>query len=808
MRALIDDVRYTLKSLARSVRLVVVATGSLALGLGANIAIFSVVYAVLLYPLPYREPERLALIWESNPEKGVPVAPVSPANFADFRQQTGAFESMACYERANLALTGAGEPEQLRGLRVSRGFLATLGAAPALGRDFLPEETEPGREDAAIVSYGLWERSFGRDPKLLGRALTLNGRPHTVVGVMPRGFAFPDRGVEIWLPLGFGAKEWQQRGYRRLGGVGRLRRGLDQERAAAEMNFVAQRLEQQYPVSNRGWRVRLLPVREQPGLEEVRPALVVLLATVGLVLLIGCANIASLLLARHAARDKELAIRAALGAGRGRILQQLLLESVVLALLGGVLGLALHPWLARVLLSIGPKGFVLPDRVELSAAVAAFGLGATLLAALLSGLAPAFQASRTNLVESLKEGGRSAATGALRRRARSCLVVGEVAVALVLLAGAGVMLRSFLRLWGANPGYRRDHVLTVRLGLQPSRYGEAGQKAAFQRALLERVRALPGVEAAAVTNHLPTVSDFARAFTIGGRPAPPPGEWPVARYRAVSPEYFRAMGIPVLHGRAFSVQDHGEAPGVALINQTLARQHWPGQDPVGQRINLEKPDWQHAWRMVVGVVGDVRHRGLDAEVQPEVYVPYEQAPEASMTLVMRTALEPSALSAAARAAVRAVDPDQPVGEVRTLEQVVAESESVGSRRTVLLLLAAFAALAVLLAAMGVYGVISYSVAQRTQEIGVRMALGASSADLVRMVVRQALALALAGIALGAAGAAALSRYLTTLVYGVKPADPGTFAAVALLLMAVAIAASYLPARAATRVSPMTALRGA
>lgn len=808
MRTLLEDAHYSLRTLARSVRLMIVATGSLALGLGANIAIFSVVYAVLLYPLPYREPERLALIWESNPGKGIPVAPVSPANFADFRQQAGAFENMACYERTTLTLTGAGEPEQLRGLRVCREFLTTLGTAPAMGRDFLPEETAPGREDAVLVSHGSWERRFGRDPKLLGRTLAINGRPRTVVGVMPRGFAFPDRGVEIWLPLGFGVKELQQRGYRRLGVIVRLKRGFELERAAAELNYVAERLQQQYPVSNRGWRVRLLPVREQPGVEEVRPALVILLATVGLVLLIGCANIASLLLARNAARDKELAIRAALGAGRGRILQQLLLESVLLALAGGALGLALQPWLTHLFLSLGPKGFILPDRVELSAAVVGFGLGATLLTALLSGLVPAVQASRANLVECLKEGGRSAAAGAMRRRARSCLVIGEVAVALVLLAGAGVMLRSFLRLWAADPGYRRDHVLTLSLVLQPSRYGEARQQIAFQRALLERVRALPGVEAAAVTNHLPTVSDFARAFTIGGRPVPPPGEWPVARFRAVSPEYFRVMGIPVLHGRGLSAQDHGEAPGVALVNQTLARQHWPGQEPAGQRINLERPEREYAWRTVVGVVGDVRHRGPDAEVQPEVYVPYEQIPEPAFTLVMRTAQEPSALAAAARAAVLAVDPDQPVGEVRTLEQVVADSEAVGSRRTVLLLLACFAVLAVLLAAMGVYGVISYSVAQRTQELGVRMALGASSADLVRMVMRQALALALAGIALGIAGAVALSRFLTTLVYGVKPADPGTFVAVALLVTGVALAASYLPARAATRVSPMTALRGA
>lgn len=523
-------------------------------------------------------------------------------------------------------------------------------------------------------------------------------------------------------------------------------------------------------------------------------------------LLIGCANIASLLVARNAVRNKELAIRVALGAGRGRLVRQLLLESLLLALAGGAVGLALHSWLARLLLALGPKGFVLPEKLDLDAAVAAFGMGAVLLTALLCGLVPALQASRTNVVASLKEGGRSGGTGAARQRARSCLVVAEVAVALVLLVGAGAMLRSFLRLQAVDPGFRAHHVLTVRLGLLPSRYGEAQQQTAFQRALLERVRALPGVEAAAVTNHLPTVSDFARAFTIGGRPVPPPGEWPVARFRAVTPEYFRAMGIPVLRGRAFSELDSEEAPGVALINQTLARQHWPAQDPLGQRINLEKPDRLHAWRTVVGVVGDVRHRGLDAKVQPEVYVPYYQMPEASTAMVVRTLAEPATLALAARAAVRAVDPDQPVGEVRALEQVVADSESVGSRRTVLLLLGAFAALAVALAAVGVYGVISYSVARRTQEIGVRMALGAQSSDLVRMVVRQALILALAGLALGVVAALVLTRFLARLVFEVSPADPITFGAVALLLFVVAVLASYLPARAATRVDPLTALR--
>jgi len=611
--------------------------------------------------------------------------------------------------------------------------------------------------------------------------------------------------VELWLPLGFGAQELSQRGYRRLSGLARLKPGVELRQAAAEMNHLAARLGEQYPISNRGWGVKLVLFAEQ-RVEDVRAALRALMGAVGLVLLIACANIAGLLVARNAAREKEIAIRAALGAGRGRLVRQLLSESLLLALVGGGAGLALTPWLTRLLLSIGPKDLALPERVGISLPVMGFGLAATLLTAALCGLIPALQASRTNLSESLKEGGRFPGAGPGRQRARSCLVVAEVTVALVLLAGAGVMLRSFLRLRSVDPGFRADQVLTVRLALVQSKYAEARQKTAFYRDLLERVRSLPGVQSAAATNHLPMVSDFARGFTIGGRPAPPPGEWPVARYRAVTPEYFRAMGIAVLEGRVFTEQDHDQAPGVAVINQTLARRHWPAADPIGQRVNLERPDRQGAWRTIVGVVSDVRHRGLDAEIQPEVYVPYYQKPEAATTLVARATAEPVTLAAAVRAAVRAVDADQPVGEVRTMERVVAESESMGSRRTVMVVLGAFAAVALLLAAVGVYGVISYSVVQRRPEIGVRMALGAGSGEVRRMVVRQALELAATGVAIGAAAAFALTRFLAKLLYGVSAADPATFAAAAALLVGVSILASYLPARAATRVDPLAALR--
>lgn len=805
MQGWVLDFRYALRMLAVHRRVTAVAVLSLALGLGANIAIFSVVYAVLLRPLPYRDPDRLTIFWESQVARGGGRAMISAPNFVDYRSQNAVFESMAAFETVDLALTGVGEAEQVRGLAVTEGFFSVLGVRPFRGRDFLRAETQAGGPCAVVLSQGFWQRRFGSDPQVVGRALALSGRSCTVAGIMPAGFEFPDREAEFWIGRGFSAAELRQRGYHRMGAVARFKPDVQRSQAVADLNRIAAGLAEQYPVTNRGWGVFLVPLREE-RVRWVRTALLILVGAAGLVLLIACTNIASLLVARNAAREREIAVRAALGAGRGRLLGQSLTESLLLSLLAGGVGLALTPSFARLLLSLSPKGFVLPQRVGLDLAVLAFGLAAALLVAFLSGLIPAMQALRTNLSESLKEGGRSGGTGLSRQRARSCLVIAEVAVALVLLAGAGVMLRSFLRLRAADSGFRTDNLLTVRLFLPAAKYAEAGQKTAFHRELLERIQALPGVQSAAAGNCLPLISDFGRAFTIGGRPIPPPGQWLSAKYRSVTPEYFRTLGIPILRGRAFTGQDRADAPGVAIINQTLARQHWPDSDPIGQQVNLERPERQHAWRTIVGVAGDVRHSGPDANYSAEVYAPYYQMPEAATTLAVRTASDPARMAAGVRAALRAVDPDLPPGQIRTMEQLVAQSDSLGTRRSLMVLLGAFAVLAVLLAAVGVYGVISYSVAQRRQEIGVRMALGAQRGDVLRLVVRQALGLALAGVAVGAGLALALTRFLVSLVYGVSASDPLTFAAVGLLLVLVSLAASYLPARAATRVDPMAALR--
>ena len=799
------DFRYALRMLAVHRRVTAVAVLSLALGLGANIAIFSLVYAVLLRPLPYKDPDRLTIFWESHVARGSGRAMISAPNFIDYRSQNTVFEGMAAFETVDVALTGVREAEQVRGLAVTEGFFSVLGVRPFRGRDFLPAETQAGGPCAVVLSQGFWQRRFGGEPQVVGRALALNGVSCAVTGIMPAGFEFPDREAEFWMGRGFSAAELRQRGYHRMGAVARFKPGVQRSQAVADLNRIAAHLAEQYPVTNRGWGVFLVPVREE-RVRWVRTALLIIVGAAGLVLLIACTNVASLLVARNAAREKEIAVRAALGAGRGRLLGQSLTESLLLALLAGGVGLALTPFFTRVLLSLSPKGFVLPQRVGLDPVVLSFGLAAALLVALLSGLLPAMQALRTNLSESLKEGGRAGGAGLSRQRARSCLVIAEVAVALVLLAGAGVMLRSFLRLRVVDSGFRTDHLLTARLFLPAARYGEARQKTSFHRDLLERVRALPGVESAAAGNCLPLISDFGRAFTIGGRPIPPPGQWLSASYRSVTPEYFRTLGIPILRGRAFTDQDHADAPGVAIVNQTLARQQWPNGDPIGQQINLERPERQHAWRTIVGVAGDVRHRGPDANYSVEVYAPYYQMPEAAATLAVRSASDPAGLAVGVRAALRAADPNLPPGQIRTMEQLVAESDSLSSRRSLMVLLGAFAVLAVLLAGVGVYGVISYSVAQRRQEIGLRMALGAQRGDVLRLVIRQALGLALAGVAIGAGLALALTRFLGSLVYQVSASDPLTFTAVGLLLVLVSLAASYLPAWAATRVDPMAALR--
>ena len=802
MQALWQDLWYGLRMLRKSRALTGVAVLALALGMGANSAIFSLVDAVLLRPLPFQDFGRLMAVWESNLQLGLHKALTSAPTFLDFRNQNTVFEGMAAYQATSLTLTGKDEPERVPGLRVSRELFPVLGVRPAWGRDFTPAEMQAGGAGAVIVSHGFWKRRFGADAAMLGQPLTLDGKSFTVAGIMPPGFEFPDRNVELWAPLVFSADELAMRGYHSLSVIARLKPGVTSRNAYVELNGIATRLARQYPVTNRGWTVDLLPLREFQ-VRDIRSALLVLFGAVGFVLLIACASTANLLLARNAVRAREIAVRTALGAGRARLLRQLLTESLLLSVLSGGVGLALTPWFVRLLLWLSPPDLVLPEQVRVDPRVLGFTLAVSLLTGLVFGVIPALQGSRTELSEFLKEGSRSATGSVRRHRLRNILVVSEVAFALVLLVGAGLMLRSFQRLQAVDPGFRPDHLLTVQVSLPDSKYPQGWQRAAFYQALLERVSTLPGVRSAAATDCLPMVSDFGRQFSIEGRPAPAPGEAPTAHFRTVTPEYFRTMQIRLRQGRHFSEQDHAQAPGVAIVNEDLARRYWPNQDPLGQRISLGKQD-SAPRRTIVGVVAGVRHHYLDAPVPAEMYVPYFQWPQASATLVVRTVSDPVRMAGAIRTQVRAVDKDQPLGAVRTMERVV--SESVAPRRAVVVLLSAFSSLALILAGVGIYGVVSYSVAQRRHEIGIRLALGAQPREVLRLMLRQGLVLCLGGVALGALAALGLTRLLAGLLFGVSATDPWTFAAVTLFLIGVALLASYLPARAATRVDPIQTLR--
>jgi putative ABC transport system permease protein len=786
----------------------VVALLALALGIGANAAIFSVVNAVLLKPLPYKDPDRLVMLWHNYSQMNLPKASLSVPSYVEYRDHVQAFEQVAVGTNWSANLTGAGEPERIQGARVTANFLATLGVKPAKGRAFLDEEDRPGGDRVVVVSHGLWQRRFGADPALVGKTLAFNGENHTVVGILPPGFAFLQP-VDVFKPIAFTTEQMSpdNHGNEFLIGVARLKIGVTLDRARAEMDGLAARLRQDFYVA--GWSVTLSPLREEMT-GEIRPALLILMSAVGCVLLIACSNVANLLLARATARQREIAIRAALGAGRARIVRQMLTESVVLGVAGGALGLLLAFWSLRLLVAAAPPEtqLVLGGRtLGLDATVLGFTLGVSVLTGLVFGLAPALQVSRSELSETLKEGGRGQGLGGRGHRLLGAFVVSQVAVALVLLVGAGLLIRSFVRLRHVDPGFRPDHVLTMRVTLPQTRYTEDAQVAAFFDALLAKLAALPGVRSAAAVSNLPMSGDNASAsFAIEGLQVSEGQPSPHGDSHIVSHDYFAALGIPLVRGRYFEPRDGGEAPRVAVIDEVLAERYWPGGDPTGRRMALffeGTPD-QPAWRTIVGVVRHVKKYGLDGRVKEQYYIPAAQLPRRSMFLVLRTATDPSASVASARAAVRALDADLPVFRVSTMEQVV--DDTLTTRRFATLLLGVFAAIALLLAGIGLYGVISYSVAQRTREIGIRMALGAREGDVVRMVVRRGMILTGMGLVLGTVAALAVTRFLASLLFAVAPTDPSTFAAIAILLAAVAWLASFLPARRAARVDPLLALR--
>jgi putative ABC transport system permease protein len=788
-----------------------VAVLTLALGIGANTAIFSVVHAVLLKPLPYKDADRLVMVWEQNPERGWYQNVVSAANFLDWRRQNDVFTQMAAVDPGKaFNITGTGSPEEVRGERVTTNLFTLLGVRPIMGRDFLPEEDKPGGPRAVILSYGLWGRRYGGDAKLVGKQISLNHESYTVVGVMPSGFYFPpfwrEWAGELWVP-GLDLSNPMRTMHEYIA-VARLKPGVSLAKAQAEMDTIAQRIVQQAP-DDKGWGVGLVGLRGQ-AVGETRRPLLVLFGAVGFVLLIACANVANLMLARSAARDREIAIRTALGAERGRLIRQFLTESVLLAFLGGTLGLLVAPWVIRVLAAVSGSsalglsgGADLAD-VTVNGGVLAFTMTVTLATGIIAGLAPALGASRPDLNRSLKESGRSASEGVHRHRLRSLLVVSEFALALILLAGAGLMIRTLILLGRVDLGFNPHNVLTMRIPLLGPRYKDQRTQAEFFTELLDRVQTLPGVRWASVSRGLPVEGWSGWDFVTEENPSPPPNQEPDANYQVIGPDYFRVMGVPLRQGRFFTEHDTQQSTPEAIVNEELAHKQWPGQDPIGKRMRVNLPG--KPWLTVVGVVGNVRTEWPAPEFRMEFYLPYTQYPWdlAPRDFIVRTAMSPTAVAATIQREVAALDKDQPISNVRTLDQVV--GEAVGTQRFAVILLGAFAALALALASVGIYGVMAYSVSQRTHEIGIRMALGANRGNVLGMVVRQALALALLGAGLGLVGAFGLTRLLSGLLYSVRPTDPLTLALVTLVLVGVSTFASYIPARRAAKVDPMEALR--
>jgi putative ABC transport system permease protein len=820
MQTLWQDMRYGARMLLKQPGFTLIAMLTLALGVGANTAIFSVINAVLLRPLPYDESERLALYNERSPQ--MDGMSISWPNYTDWRAQQRVFEEMGVFNRGDYNLTGSGEPERIQAGQVTASLFTTLRVRAALGRVFTADEDKPGGPPVLVLSHALWQRRFAGDPQILGKTLNFNDRDYTVIGVMPQGFRFPSR-VEMWVPVGQLSDQpsWKQRGnHPGLYGVARLKPGVTIEQARADMDNIAAGLEKLYPGSNQGNRLSIMPLLEN-YVRDVRRALWVLFGAVGFVLLIACANIANLLLARATTRAKELAVRAALGAGRWRIVRQLLTESLLLAAMGGALGLLLATWGVDFILKSSPDAIPRSQEIGLDGRVFIFTLAVSILTGLVFGLIPAWQASKVDAHETLKEAGRG--NSGRRQWLRSSLVVTEVAAALVLLVGAGLLIRSFYRLHQVDPGFSYERLWSATITLPEKKYSP-GQRIEFWRRLTERLRAVPGVEAAAVASGLPLGNNgWQTSFTIEGRPAPQPGQTPLMEACGVSPEYFRAMSIPLRAGRYFTEQDTYRPPtgplpsdldeegryyfgrNAIIIDEEFARRHWPNEDAVGKRVRLGGSDPNAPLATVVGVVGRVKMESLSGGSNyVQGYFPSLQLPFRGMTAVIKSSVEPASLTAAVRSQVAALDPSQPIYRVRTMERI--RDESVATEKLNLTLLILFASVALVLALVGIYGVMSYAVTQRTHEIGIRVALGARAPDVLRLVVGQGMLLAGAGVVIGLAMAYVLTRLMSALLFSVKPTDLPTFTAVTVLLVVVALVACWIPARRASRVDPMVALR--
>jgi putative ABC transport system permease protein len=793
LQDLAQDLRYGLRMLRKSPGFTAVEVLTLALGIGANTAVFTVANAFLLRPLPFKDPDGLVVVYGT--QATIPRGPASFVEFEEWRQQARAFDAMSALSYTAFNFVGRHEPHQIRGAQVSEGFFRLLGVSPYLGRDFYLAEHKPGSGNVAIMSYELWQREFAGDQGVIGRVLMLNGTAYSVIGVMPPQSGQINWGsaTDLWIPLE-PKPLWKDLGHHYLVVLARLKHGVTLQRAQTEMDVIAEHLG-----SNRA--VRLVPLRETlvGGTEK---GMVLLLAAVGFVLLIACANVTNILLARVSGRTKEFAIRQAVGARTTRLFCQILTESILLALLGGISALVLGVWLTHLAARLWPPNVPHPQDIGLDWRVLVFAEAISLLAGILLGLAPAARACRANLNELLKEGSRPATTMLGRRRIPDLLVVSELALATVLLVGGGLLLKSYASLENVKPGFQAQKLLTLNVYLPSSRYPDNSKRASFFEQALERIKGLPSVQSAGASVTLPLSGDWWTAdFSIEGRPFPA-DQQPVAERESVSPDYFRTMGIPLLKGRLFTEEDRdGKLPAV-IINQTMATRFWPGVDPIGKRL-LGLTD-KYEWQEIVGVVGDVKHDGLDSASGLQTYVPYLQVPSSWMAIVVRTTSDPHSLVSSVSRQIYAVDREQPVVKVRTMEEIL--SDSIADRRTSAFLLGAFAAVACLLAAVGIYAVISHSVTQRTHEIGVRMAMGAQEADTLKLVVGQGFRLALTGTGMGLAASLATTRLLQAMLFGIKPTDPATFLAVGLLLPGVALLACYIPARRAVRVDPIVALR--
>jgi putative ABC transport system permease protein len=802
MEILLQDLRYGVRMMLKSPGYTLLALLALALGIGANSAIFSVVNSIMLRPLPYNNPDRLVTVWENHKAKGGPEREwTNPPTFNDWREQNQSFEFMAAYTGWAPTLTGQEEPERIVGQAVSHSMFQVLGTEPFLGRSFRVEEDRQGTEKVVVLSHRLWQRRFGSDKTFVGRTIALNGESYTVLGIMPEGFKFPGRpNVDIWTPLEPVIGNSCGRGCYTIRVIGRLKPGVSLEQARSEMGTIANRLAQQYPESNKEVGITIAGLHDQL-IEDTKPALLVLLGAVAFVLLIACANVANLALARAATREKEIAIRLAIGAGRWRLIRQLLTENLLIALIGGGAGLLLAFWMVDLLTKFSPTNTPRLEEIGIDWQVLGFTIGISILTGLIFGLIPATQATSPDLNESLKEGDKGSRTGPKSGRIRNLLVVTETSLALILLICAGLLMKSFLSLQRVDPGLNPNNVLTMSLSLPRSSYPERSQLVAFYNQLLERVKSTPGVDSTGVASTIPLGGSHTdTSFLIEGR-AKSEQDNLAAWYSSVSPDYFRSMGMRILKGRQFTEQDTEKALKVIIINETMAKRYWPGEDPVGKRLKFESGE---NWREIVGIMADVKEFGLDTDARPSLYFPYDQQAARSVSLVVRTTSDPSKVAGGIRKEIWSIDKNLAISNQTTLEEMF--SDSISIPRFIMLLIAIFASLALILAAVGIYGVISYMVAQRTHEIGIRMALGADRGDILRMVLGQGMKLALIGIILGIGGAIALTRIMSSLLYGVNATDPVTFIGVSFLLAAVALMACYIPARKATKVDPMVALR--